>query len=200
MLIRIFSCFFLILLFTLSSFSTLSAEPEKAKISTTQGDIIIELFSDKAPASVENFLNYVEDDFFKGTIFHRVIDGFMIQGGGYTTEYIKKDTRKSIKNEANNGLKNNKYTLAMARTSAPHSATSQFFINTTDNDFLNHTAMDMRGWGYAVFARVIEGHDVVDAIGQTKTGSGGPFAKDVPTETVIINSISTISAPNDSDN
>ncbi len=198
MLIKKYSRFFIVLLSMLSSFSVLANDTQKAKISTNQGDIIIELFSDKAPASVENFLSYAKDNFFNNTIFHRVIDGFMIQGGGYTTDYNKKDTRSSIKNEANNGLKNRKYTLSMARTSAPHSATSQFFINTANNDFLDHTATTMRGWGYAVFGRVIEGHDIVDAIGQAKTGSGGPFPRDVPVETVVINSISAIKAENDS--
>lgn len=169
------------------------ASSNKVKISTSVGDIVIELFSEEAPESVANFRQYVRDGFYNGTIFHRVIDGFMIQGGGYTSEYKRKDTRKPIQNEANNGLKNTKYTVALARTSAPHSATSQFFINTVDNPSLNHTSMDMRGWGYAVFARVVDGHDIVDEIGQTRTGPGGPFARDVPADTISIETVSFLS-------
>ncbi len=186
MLNRIFALKLLIFLTGILTACLSWAESEKVRISTNLGDIVIELFPDQAPASVDNFKQYVRDGFYNGTIFHRVIDGFMIQGGGYTADFRKKDTQKPIQNEANNGLKNNKYTIAMARTSAPHSATSQFFINTVDNDFLNHTSMDMRGWGYTVFGRVVKGQEVVDAIGQTETGSGGPFARDVPVDTVSI--------------
>ncbi|HBR97031.1 MAG TPA: hypothetical protein DD979_06600 [Gammaproteobacteria bacterium] len=168
-------------------FAVVHAQSDRVVIGTNVGDIVIELFEDRAPESVNNFRQYVKDGFYTGTIFHRVIDGFMIQGGGYTADFRKKSTRTAIPNEANNGIKNQKYTVAMARTSDPHSATSQFFINTTDNDFLNHTGMNMRGWGYAVFARVVEGHDIVDQIGQTRTSSGGPFARDVPVDTITIN-------------
>lgn len=199
MLIRNFTHKLLTLIVCLLLFGTVWADSDKVKISTTLGDIVVELNTTEAPASVANFKQYIDSGFYDGTIFHRVIDGFMVQGGGYTADYKKKDTAKPIQNEANNGLKNNKYTLAMARTSAPHSATSQFFINTVDNEFLNHTAMDMRGWGYTVFARVIEGHDVVDHIGETRTGSGGPFPKDVPADTIMINSVSYIATDAASD-
>ncbi len=194
MLIRNFTRKLLTLAVCLLPFSSLWAESEMVKISTTQGDIVVELQASEAPASVANFKQYIDSGFYDGTIFHRVIDGFMVQGGGYTADYKKKETSKPIQNEANNGLLNNKYTLAMARTSAPHSATSQFFINTVDNDFLNHTSMDMRGWGYTVFARVVDGFEVVDKIGETRTGSGGPFPKDVPADTIMINNISYVTA------
>jgi peptidyl-prolyl cis-trans isomerase B (cyclophilin B) len=176
----------LILLLALVPVSFALAESDKVKLSTNLGDIVIELSEARAPESVKNFKHYVSNGFYKGTIFHRVIDGFMIQGGGYTADFAKKDTANPVQNEANNGLKNDKYTISMARTSSPHSATSQFFINTSNNEFLNHTGMNMRGWGYTVFGRVIAGHDIIDKIGQTATGSGGPFAKDVPTEAVTI--------------
>ncbi|MDO6461169.1 peptidylprolyl isomerase [Granulosicoccaceae sp. 1_MG-2023] len=177
----------------------LAAGSEQVRISTSKGDIIVELDSERAPESVANFLAYVDDGFYNGTIFHRVIDGFMIQGGGYTDSFAKKETRAPIPNEANNGLKNRKYTIAMARTNAPHSATSQFFINTVDNDFLNHTSMDLQGWGYTVFGRVIEGFDVVDAISQSRTGPGGPFPRDVPAETVRIESATRVTAAENAD-
>lgn len=192
MLIRNFTHKLLTLIVCLHPFGLIWADSDKVKISTTLGDIVVELHTTEAPTSAANFKQYIDSGFYDGTIFHRVIDGFMVQGGGYTADYKKKNTEKPIQNEANNGLKNNKYTLAMARTSAPHSATSQFFINTVDNDFLNHTSMDMRGWGYTVFARVIEGHNVVDQIGEIRTTSGGPFPKDVPADTIIINSISYV--------
>ena len=154
------------------------------KMTTTQGDLRIELDDAKAPISVANFLSYVNKGFYDGTIFHRVIRNFMVQGGGFESGMKQKDTDAQIQNEAKNGLKNDKYTLAMARTSAPHSATAQFFINTTDNGFLNNDqAQD--GWGYAVFGKVVEGQDVVDAIGGVKTGRKG-FHDDVPVEDVKI--------------
>ena len=154
------------------------------KMTTTQGDLRIELDDAKAPISVENFLSYVNKGFYDGTIFHRVIRNFMIQGGGFESGMKQKDTDAQIQNEAKNGLKNDKYTLAMARTSAPHSATAQFFINTTNNGFLNNDqAQD--GWGYAVFGKVVQGMDVVDAIGAVKTGRKG-FHDDVPNEDVTI--------------
>ena len=149
------------------------------------GVITLELDADKAPKSVENFLAYVNKGHYDKTIFHRVIDGFMIQGGGFEPGMTQKPTDDPIQNEANNGLKNNHYTIAMARTSDPHSATAQFFINVADNDFLNHTAPSMQGWGYAVFGKVVEGMDVVDKIGQVKTGKSG-FHSDVPKEDVVI--------------
>ena len=149
------------------------------------GVITIELDAEKAPKSAENFLAYVNKGHYDRTIFHRVIDGFMIQGGGFEPGMTQKPTDAPIDNEANNGLKNDKYTVAMARTQAPHSATAQFFINVADNDFLNHTAPSMQGWGYAVFGKVVKGMDVVDKIGQVKTGKSG-FHSDVPKEDVVI--------------
>ncbi len=192
MLIRSLIRTAVIFMVCLSTFSLASAQSDKVKIETNMGDMIVELYPEEAPSSVDNFKKYINDGFYEGTIFHRIIDGFMIQGGGYTADYAKKDTQAPVENEANNGLNNDKYTVAMARTSAPHSATSQFFINTAGNDFLNHTGMDMRGWGYTVFARVIEGREVVDKIGTSATGSGGPFPRDVPIEAVIINRISFV--------
>ena len=154
------------------------------KMTTSQGDLRIELDDAKAPISVANFLSYVNKGFYDGTIFHRVIRNFMVQGGGFESGMKQKDTDAQIQNEAKNGLKNDKYTLAMARTSAPHSATAQFFINTTNNGFLNNDqAQD--GWGYAVFGKVVEGQEVVDAIGGVKTGRKG-FHDDVPVDDVKI--------------
>ena len=149
------------------------------------GVITLELDAEKAPKSEENFLAYVHKGHYDKTIFHRVIDGFMIQGGGFEPGMTQKPTDEPIQNEANNGLKNNNYTVAMARTSDPHSATAQFFINVADNGFLNHTAPSMQGWGYAVFGKVVEGTDVVDKIRQVKTGKRG-FHSDVPKEDVVI--------------
>ncbi|WP_313297006.1 peptidylprolyl isomerase [Diaphorobacter sp.] len=149
------------------------------------GNIVIELDAEKAPKSAENFLNYVKKGFYDGTVFHRVINGFMVQGGGFEPGMQQKSTDKPIENEANNGLKNDKYTLAMARTSDPHSATAQFFINVADNGFLNHTAPTAQGWGYAVFGKVVKGTEVVDAIKGVKTGRKG-FHDDVPKEDVVI--------------
>lgn len=157
------------------------------ELNTNHGRIVVKLHADKAPITVENFKSYVASGFYNGTIFHRVIGNFMIQGGGFAVGMKQKDTNAPIKNEADNGLKNNRYTLAMARTSDPHSATAQFFINVTDNDFLNFTAPTPSGWGYAVFAEVVEGQDVVDAIKGVRTGSAG-FHQDVPLEPVIIES------------
>ena len=156
------------------------------RMQTSMGNIVLKLNRDKAPQTVDNFLRYVKDGYYEGTIFHRVIDGFMIQGGGYTKDYQKKSTRAPIKNEANNGLKNQRGTVAMARTSDPHSASAQFFINVVDNDALNHSAPTRRGWGYTVFGRVTEGMDVVDKIRQVRTGRGGPFRSDVPQTPVVI--------------
>jgi peptidyl-prolyl cis-trans isomerase A (cyclophilin A) len=151
-------------------------------LETSKGDITVELYQDDAPITVENFLKYVDDGFFDGTIFHRVIPNFMIQGGGFAEDMSQKPTRDAIKNEAKNGLKNERGTLAMARTSVVDSATAQFFINHADNDFLNNSARD---FGYAVFGKVVEGMDVVDAIAGVKTGRQGPH-DDVPKEPVVI--------------
>lgn len=161
----------------------------RVRISTTSGDIVLELNAARAPKTVENFLTYAKDGFYNGTIFHRVISNFMIQGGGFTKDFKKKSTRAPIKNEANNGLKNSRGTIAMARTGDPHSATGQFFINVVDNHFLNHRSQTSRGWGYTVFGKVIEGMDVVDKIRNEKTGSAAMFSKDVPKNTVEIKTI-----------
>ena len=139
----------------------------------------------EAPTTVENFLNYVKKGHYAGTVFHRVINGFMIQGGGFEPGLKQKPTDAPIDNEANNGLKNDNYTVAMARTNDPHSATAQFFINVNDNDFLNHSSPTPQGWGYAVFGKVVEGQDVVDKIKGVKTGNAG-FHQDVPTDDVVI--------------
>ncbi len=155
------------------------------KLHTNHGVIGLELDAAKAPDTVANFIKYVEDGHYSNTVFHRVIDGFMIQGGGFEPGMKQKPTREPVQNEANNGLKNDKYTIAMARTSAPHSASAQFFINVSDNDFLNHTAPTPQGWGYCVFGKVVEGTDVVDKIRKVKTGSKG-MHQDVPLEDVII--------------
>ena len=155
------------------------------RLTTTLGDIDIELDCEHAPVSSKNFEQYVRDGFYDGTIFHRVIKGFMIQGGGFEVGMCQKKTRAPIENEAANGLRNDKYTIAMARTSDPHSATSQFFINVADNSFLNHTAPTPQGWGYAVFGHVSAGESVVDAIANVKTGTRGFYA-DVPLEDIII--------------
>ncbi len=149
------------------------------------GVITLELDAEKAPKSTANFLAYVESKHYDGTIFHRIIDGFMIQGGGFTPDMKQRDTLEPIENEANNGLKNDKYTIAMARTQDPHSATAQFFINVADNDFLNHTAPSLQGWGYAVFGKVVEGTELVDQLRSVATGRQG-FHDDVPVNAVVI--------------
>ena len=161
-------------------------------LQTNKGTIRIELDDVKAPLSSRNFLEYVDAGHYNGTVFHRVIPGFMIQGGGFEAGMKQKPTQASITNEANNGLKNDHYTLAMARTSAPHSATAQFFINTTDNGFLNFKSESPQGWGYAVFGKVVSGQDVVDAIEKVPTGSRGGHG-DVPTEDVVIISATRVS-------
>ncbi len=150
-----------------------------------QGVVTLELDQDKAPKSVANFLAYVKKGHYDNTVFHRVIPGFMVQGGGFEPGMKQKPTDAPIENEANNGLKNNHYTVAMARTQAPHSASAQFFINVSNNDFLNHTAPSMQGWGYAVFGKVVGGTDVVDRIAGVKTGNKGGHG-DVPNEDVVI--------------
>ena len=157
------------------------------KLKTNHGDISLELDAEKAPLTVENFLQYVRDGFFNNTLFHRVIDGFMIQGGGFEPGMNQKPTRAQVKNEADNGLKNEAYTIAMARTPDPHSATAQFFINLSNNDFLNYTSATPQGWGYCVFGKVVEGQDVVDKIRKARTGSSAGH-QDVPTDDVVIES------------
>lgn len=167
-------------------------ERSKMLIQTSMGDITIELDREHAPKTVENFVNYISKGFFDGTVFHRVIPNFMIQGGGFTEDLKQKATDAPVQNEANNGLKNKRGTIAMARTSDPHSATAQFFINTVDNDFLNHTSPTGSGWGYTVFGKVTQGMDVVDAIGKVPTGSSGMFSSDVPKTPVVIKKITLV--------
>jgi len=162
-----------------------AAENARVTMTTSKGTIVLELDGDKAPKTVANFLAYVKAGHYDGTIFHRVIKGFMIQGGGFKPGMDQKSTKSPIENEADNGLKNLVGSIAMARTSDPHSASAQFFINTADNAFLNHTGKNDRGWGYAVFGRVVEGLDVVRAIEGVSTGRSGGFA-DVPVEDVVI--------------
>jgi peptidyl-prolyl cis-trans isomerase B (cyclophilin B) len=159
------------------------------EVVTNHGTFAIALDPAKAPKSVENFLAYVDAKFYDGTLFHRVIPTFMVQGGGYDQQYQRKQTREPLPNEADNGLKNTRGTVAMARTSDPHSATAQFFVNVVDNKFLDHQAKDAQGWGYAVFGKVIEGMDVVDKIKDLPTGANGPFAKDAPNSPVVIESV-----------
>jgi len=163
------------------------------EMTTTFGSITLELDSEKAPKTVENFLSYVNDGFYNGTIFHRVIDNFMIQGGGFDANMQQKPTAEPIENEADNGLTNDRGTIAMARTMDPHSATAQFFINVKNNDFLNHSGKNMQGWGYAVFGRVISGDDVLDKIRAVSTGNLAGH-QDVPTESVIIESVAIVEA------
>lgn len=161
-------------------------------MTTTVGTMALELDADNAPKTVENFLSYVAGGFYDGTIFHRVINNFMIQGGGFTADMQQKTTQAPIENEANNGLKNQRGTIAMARTQDPHSATAQFFINVQDNDFLNHTGENMQGWGYAVFGKITDGDDVLDKIRAVQTGSQAGH-QDVPVEPIIIESVAIIS-------
>jgi len=155
-------------------------------LETSLGDITLELDRARAPGTVANYLEYVDEGFYDGTIFHRVIEGFMVQGGGFTDSLMKKNTRAPIANEADNGLSNQRYTIAMARTSEPHSATAQFFINHVDNTMLDHSGKTPRGWGYTVFGRVIDGQDTIDTIAETATGAAGPFRSDVPQDTIAI--------------
>jgi cyclophilin family peptidyl-prolyl cis-trans isomerase len=184
----------LALLFSFSQ-TTLAGENPHVLVETTQGSFELELYPDKAPKSVANFLEYVNSGFYNATIFHRVIDGFMIQGGGFTPDFERKTTNAPITNEADNGLKNQRGTIAMARTMDPNSATAQFFINVVDNDFLDHTSKTPRGWGYTVFGKVVKGMDTVDKIRKLKTGPGGVFPKDVPQEAVVIERMTVVSAP-----
>ena len=176
---------FAVLLMTAAAISTAAEPAPRVRLETTMGNIVLELDREHAPTTVDNFLTYVNDGFYDDTIFHRVIDGFMIQGGGYTADFSRKETRPSIKNEADNGLQNVRGSIAMARTSDPHSASAQFFINVADNAMLDHKAPNPRGWGYAVFGRVVEGMDVVDKIRTRATGVQAGF-RDAPKKTITI--------------
>ncbi len=183
-----------VLLYLLASLSLAATAAPRVAMETSLGTIVLELHEDQAPNTTANFLQYVRDGFYDGTIFHRVIGNFMIQGGGFTEDYQRKSTREPIRNEAHNGLKNTRGTVAMARTAAPHSATAQFFINVKDNRFLDYPGQD--GWGYAVFGQVVEGMEVVDAIRQTATGPGGPFPADVPRTPVVIEHMTIVETTN----
>jgi cyclophilin family peptidyl-prolyl cis-trans isomerase len=183
----------LMLIFGLNTAAQAGEQP-RVLVETSLGNFELQLNSEKAPKTVANFLGYVNSGFYNGTIFHRVIDGFMIQGGGFTPDYERKTTNAPVINEADNGLKNLRGTIAMARTMDPHSGTAQFFINVKDNDFLDHTSKSPRGWGYAVFGQVVKGMNTVDKIRQVKTGPGGVFPSDAPLETVIIKRMSVVNA------
>lgn len=169
-----------------------AADPVKVLMETSAGNITIELNVEKAPKSVENFVQYVKDKHYDGLVFHRVIKGFMIQGGGYDDKYEQRKTRKPIENEAKNGLKNVRGSIAMARTGDPHSGTSQFYINHASNSFLDYPGQD--GWGYAVFGQVTEGMDVVDKMAEVQTGPIRPFGRDVPVTPIIIKQITVVEA------
>ena len=173
-----------------SALSALAANP-MVELKTTQGDIVVEVFADKAPKSADNFIQYVKDGFYNGTVFHRVIDGFMVQGGGFDADMKQKSTRAPIENEAKNGLRNEAGTLAMARTADPHSASSQFFINLVANTALDYPSRD--GWGYAVFGKVVKGLEVVESIAKQPTANRG-FHQNVPVEAVIVNSARVLEA------
>ena len=174
------------------SITAYSAEKTIVNLETNMGAIVLELYPEKAPITVKNFITYVNEGYYSGTIFHRVIKNFMIQGGGFTKNYARKKNHPSIANEAFNGLTNDRGTIAMARTGQPHSATSQFFINTRNNSSLNFTSQSPRGWGYTVFGKVISGMETVDKIENSKTGPGGMFPTDVPQTQVIINKVSLL--------
>ncbi|MCC1497902.1 peptidylprolyl isomerase [Alcanivorax sp. 1008] len=180
------------------SLPALADTAPRVELDTSLGKIVLELDAEKAPNSVANFLSYVDEGFYSGTVFHRVIPGFMIQGGGFDQQYQQKPTKAPLANEANNGLRNTRGTIAMARTLDPHSATAQFFINTVDNRSLDHRGQTPDGWGYAVFGKVVEGMDVVDRISSTRTGQGrlnGYPVPDVPIMPVLINSATRIVPP-----
>ncbi len=181
----------LVLIMTTANAQDASQNP-RVLLQTSKGDITIELNAEKAPITVANFLQYVDDKHYDGTVFHRVISGFMVQGGGFDERYKQKATRAPIQNEARNGLKNERGSIAMARTSDPHSASTQFFINHRDNANLDYPSFD--GWGYAVFGRVIEGMDVVDTIASTPTGAIAPFGSDVPTSPIVIKSATLLNS------
>lgn len=169
------------------------------KIETSEGNIVLELDLTRAPLTVLNFMKYVRSGHYDGTIFHRVIKDFMIQGGGFTPEMVRKEGSATVMNEADNGLKNLRGTVAMARTNDPHSASAQFFINVVDNPFLDHTSKTPRGWGYAVFGHVIKGMNVVDKIRNLRTGPNGPFSSDVPAKMVLIHKVSFVESEKEKD-
>lgn len=173
-----------------------AADNPRVRLQTSQGNITLELYPEKAPKTVENFLDYVKSGFYDDTVFHRVIEDFMIQGGGFDTDLERKDTRAPVANEADNGLSNQRGAIAMARTSDPHSATAQFFINTVDNPALDFTAKTPRGWGYTVFGKVVEGMATVDNIAALETRARGPM-RNLPTETVVIREATVIESPAD---
>ncbi len=176
----------------LAAGSAIAEDPNpKVILNTSKGQIVLVLYADKAPETVKNFLAYVDAKYYDGTIFHRVIPNFMIQGGGFTADMKRKTTRPPIQNEADKGIKNDRGTIAMARTGDPHSATAQFFINSKDNGFLNHKSKSMQGWGYAAFGRVVEGMKTVDAISAVKTARRGPYS-DVPAEAIVIKSAARV--------
>jgi peptidyl-prolyl cis-trans isomerase B (cyclophilin B) len=173
------------------SFSAIAGENPRVDLVTSKGESVLELYADKAPETVKNFLAYVDTGFYDDTIFHRVIPGFMIQGGGFTADMKQKRTRAPIRNEADNRIRNERGTIAMARTQDPHSATAQFFINTVDNDFLNHKGKSSQGWGYTVFGRVVKGIGVVDAISKVNTATRG-MNRNVPAEAVVITKVNRV--------
>ncbi len=175
------------------SFNVFAGDNPQVRIITNKGNIELQLDRIKAPVTVENFLQYAKSGFYENTVFHRVIKNFMIQGGGFTADFQRKSTKPAIENEAFNGLKNDRGTIAMARTNMPHSATSQFFINTKQNDFLNFQNKTMRGWGYTVFGKVTSGMNVVDSIENSKTGAKAIFSQDVPVENIIIQKVEVLS-------
>ncbi|HET9340276.1 MAG TPA: peptidylprolyl isomerase [Casimicrobiaceae bacterium] len=181
-----------------AAFAAAPALAQRVELDTTAGRIVLELDAKAAPQTVENFLGYVKSGHYDGTQFHRVIDGFMVQGGGYTADFTQKPTRPPVRNEGESstkaGLLNTPGTVAMARTADPHSASAQFFINVADNKFLNYTEPTSRGYGYTVFGKVVEGMDVVNKIAKAPTGSGGPFPKDVPATRVLIKSARVLDA------
>jgi len=183
---------FLALLLSIFSMQSFAGNKPQILITTNKGNIELELDTLKAPKTVANFMQYVKNGFYSGTIFHRVIKGFMIQGGGFTEDLVKKQTLPAIPNEAFNGLQNTRGSIAMARTNMPHSATAQFFINTANNDFLNYREKTMRGWGYTVFGKVTKGINIVDNIENSRTGAKGIFPKDVPLDPVVILSMKII--------
>lgn len=185
----------LVALMTATSLMAQESTPQYVKMTTNRGDVFLELFSEKAPRSVDNFLTYVDSGFYEGTIFHRVVPGFVIQGGGFTSDFQKKPTRDAIQNEADNMLSNARGTLAMARTADPHSGTSQFYVNLVDNQPLDHSGKThSRAWGYAVFGKVARGMEVVDQIATLPVGAGGPFRSSVPQVEVVIESMTRVDA------
>jgi peptidyl-prolyl cis-trans isomerase B (cyclophilin B) len=185
MKIKLFVVINVLVTFLMAGADMATAGNPKVEMETSKGKFVIELYPEKAPDTVKNFLNYVDTKFYDGTIFHRVIPKFMIQGGGFTADMKRKSAGAPIKNEADNGLKNERGTIAMARTNDPHSATAQFFINTVNNDFLNHKSKTTQGWGYVVFGKIVTGMDVVDAISSVKTVMRGMY-RDVPEEIIDI--------------